>query len=257
MIADSPRIQDLRRRVREDPASIAFAQLAEEYRRAGDNTEAAAICRAGLAHHPTYLSARVTLGRALIELNRLDDALQELTTVLATAPENLPAIRAVAEIHQRQGRMQDALGFYRRALTLAKYDPELESAVERIENVVSPPPPKVVDAAPAPQRVEDLFDFDTLLQQLGGRPGDAPAQMDVVADVAPAGPSPIDMPAEVSSVAPDESDPFFVLEQRLRDNEQAPSVPVTPDPAFVENERVVAELERWLAAIVSDRSRVA
>ena len=34
-MADSQRIDDLRRRVPKDPASIAFAQLAEELRRAG------------------------------------------------------------------------------------------------------------------------------------------------------------------------------------------------------------------------------
>ena len=257
MLADSPRIQELRRRVQEDPASIAFAQLAEEYRRAGDNTEAAAICRAGLAHHPTYLSARVTLGRALIELNRLDDALQELTTVLATAPENLPAIRAVAEIHQRQGRMHEALDFYRRALTLAKYDPELESAVERIENVVSPPPPKVVEPSPAPKRVEDLFDFDALLQQLGGRPGDEPAQTELVV-APPAGATVLDdLPIHAPNQPGDDADPFFVLEQRLRDTEQVMPGPVALDPAALEADRVVSELERWLAAILADRSKVA
>lgn len=257
MIADSPRIQELRRRVHEDPASIAFAQLAEEYRRAGDNTEAAAICRAGLAHHPTYLSARVTLGRSLIELNRLDEALQELTTVLTTAPDNLPAIRAVAEIHQRQGRMPEALDFYRRALTLAKYDPELESTVERIENVVSPPPAKVVEPSPAPKRVEDLFDFDTLLQQLGGRPGEAPTPRESVVPVPAASAVFVDLPDHTQTVTPDETDPFFALEQRLRETDQAPPLPVAPDPAVMEAERVTSELERWLAAILSARSRVA
>src|SRR5262252_3074916 len=91
-MADSQRIDDLRRRVQKDPASIAFAQLAEECRRAGQAEEAVDVCRAGLAIHPGYLSARVTLGRALIELNALDDALDELTTVLRGAPENLAAI---------------------------------------------------------------------------------------------------------------------------------------------------------------------
>ena len=67
-MTDNPRIEDLRRRVQKDPASIAFAQLAEEYRRAGQHQEAIDVCSGGLAIHPGYLSARVTLGRALIEL---------------------------------------------------------------------------------------------------------------------------------------------------------------------------------------------
>ena len=70
----NPRIDELRRRVQSDPASIAFAQLAEEYRRAGQFDEAVAVCRTGLARHPGYLSARVTLGRALLELGELGDA---------------------------------------------------------------------------------------------------------------------------------------------------------------------------------------
>ena len=76
-----------------DPASIAFAALAEEYRRAGQFDEAIATCRAGLLRHPAYLSARVTLGRALIEIGRFDEARDELEHVLRVAPENLAAIR--------------------------------------------------------------------------------------------------------------------------------------------------------------------
>ena len=105
MEANSPRILELRRRVQADPASIAFAQLAEECRRAGDADEAVGICRAGLAHHPGYLSARVTLGRALMEVGRLDEAAVELTTVVQSAPTNLSAIRGLAEIHQQRGNL--------------------------------------------------------------------------------------------------------------------------------------------------------
>src|SRR6185312_7997069 len=108
-MADSQRIDDLRRRVQKDPASIAFAQLAEECRRAGMHEEAVEVCRAGLDIHPAYLSARVTLGRALIELNLLDDGQTELELVLKSAPENLAAIRGLAEIHNRRGAFPEAL----------------------------------------------------------------------------------------------------------------------------------------------------
>ena len=97
----NPRIEDLRRRVLKDPASIAFAQLAEEYRRAGDCEEAVRVCEAGLSQHPAYLSARITLGRALFELGRLGDARAEFLRVLDAAPDNLVAVGNLAEIHQR------------------------------------------------------------------------------------------------------------------------------------------------------------
>ena len=104
-MADSPRIDDLRRRIQEDPASLAFAPLAEELRRAGRAQEAIRVCRTGLALHPEYLSARATLGRALLDLGQLDDALAELTVVLEAAPEHSSAIRGVAEIHRLRGEL--------------------------------------------------------------------------------------------------------------------------------------------------------
>ena len=105
-MADSPRIQELKRRVQGDPASIAFAALAEEYRRAERYQEAIDTCSAGLVRHPSYLSAHVTLGRALMEMGRLQEAQQELEFVLQLAPENLAAIRGLAEIHHRLGDEQ-------------------------------------------------------------------------------------------------------------------------------------------------------
>src|SRR6187551_2451607 len=102
-MAENPRIEELRRRVQLDPASIAFAALAEEYRRLGRNEDAIATCRSGLQRHPAYLSARVTLGRALIEMGEYDAAREELETVLRSAPENLAAIRGLAQIHELLG----------------------------------------------------------------------------------------------------------------------------------------------------------
>src|SRR3954451_14887279 len=140
-MADSQRIEDLRRRVQKDPASIAFAQLAEECRRAGNHQEAVDVCRACLELHPGYLSARVTLGRALIELNDLDVALAELEHVLKSAPENLAAIRVVAEIHHRRGALAETLAQYRTALALARNDPDLQQTVAELARQVEPPPP--------------------------------------------------------------------------------------------------------------------
>ena len=100
-MTDNPRIGELRRRFDKDPSSIAFAQLAEEYRRSGDFSQAVTICREGLARHPGYLSAQVTLGRALMELEEYDEARKELEAVLQVAPDNLTALRALEDIHQR------------------------------------------------------------------------------------------------------------------------------------------------------------
>jgi tetratricopeptide (TPR) repeat protein len=145
-LAENPRIEELRRRVQKDPASIAFAQLAEEFRRSGNYEEAIAICRVGLQTHPSYLSARVTLGRALLELNDFENAETELRYVLHHAAENLAAIRAMAEIHHRRGELIEALALYKSALELARHDPDLEQTVDEISRTIN----KVPAPVPAP-----------------------------------------------------------------------------------------------------------
>jgi tetratricopeptide (TPR) repeat protein len=149
-VAEHFRIDELRRRVEQDPSSIAFAQLAEALRRTGAIDEAIETCRAGLVHHPTYSSAHVTLGRALIEKGDLEDAETEFKLVLASAPENLAAIRGLAEIHQRRGRQGEALEQFRRALTLAPHDPELEETVSRLAAGLEAPPTPTPPAEPGP-----------------------------------------------------------------------------------------------------------
>jgi Flp pilus assembly protein TadD len=141
---ENPRIEDLRRRVLKDPASIAFAQLAEELRRSGSLQEAVDVSRAGLAIHPSYLSARVTLGRALLELDRLDQAQTELERVLAGAPENLAARRGLGEIFNRRGQADVALTHYRQALAMAPNDPDLEDSVAALSRLHQP-----IETAPA------------------------------------------------------------------------------------------------------------
>src|SRR4030095_2400175 len=138
---DNPRIEALRRRVEKDPRSIAFAQLAEEYRRGGDYQQAITICREGLARHPGYLSAQVTLGRALIELGQFDEARAELEAVLSVAPDNLAAIRALAAIHEHLGDASP-IGL------VAAPDSGVESMPEGIVEAPAAPEPAMVPPFP-------------------------------------------------------------------------------------------------------------
>ena len=94
------------------------------------------VCREGLTRHPGYLSARVTLGRALLDLGQLDDARLELQFVASEAPENLAAVRGLAEIFHREGDAAAALEHFQRALALARHDPELEEIVQQLSRQV-------------------------------------------------------------------------------------------------------------------------
>ena len=102
-MGETSRLEDLKRRVEADPASIAFASLAEEYRRAARFDEAVEASRAGLRFHPTYVSARVTLGRSLMELALYDQAERELHVVARSTPDNLAARRALGDLYWAPG----------------------------------------------------------------------------------------------------------------------------------------------------------
>lgn len=223
---ENPRIEELRRRVQKDPASIAFAQLAEEHRRAGDYDEAIRVSRTGLAQHPGYLSARVTLGRALLETGEYEDAQNELEQVLRTAPDNLAAIRALAEIHQRRD--------------------------EHGATPSPPAPPPAGSIDPAASGHADLAfagsdeQFAQALETLDAMPRDVPLH----ADLGFAG-------AEFPFL-----DPATAVEGPEPEQAAPPPLPIdgwaaaATDalPAPVERDsRALAEFEAWLAAIIADR----
>jgi hypothetical protein len=90
-------------RTRQVPAedTPAFGAIAERFRRGGDLERAVALCRDGLAKFPNHMSARVTLGWALLDMGKYDEAQAELEQVLRRAPDNLAAIRGLAQLHER------------------------------------------------------------------------------------------------------------------------------------------------------------
>ena len=149
-MSDRTPIDELRRRVQLNPASISFAALAEEYRRAGRVDEAIATCTAGLKRHPSYVSARVTLGRALQQSGRSDEARVELEAVLRVAPENLAAIRALAELHESLNAADDTAPAPPETLRGGIDLPSVALTVLPTRALVAPVP------APAPARTEDL-----------------------------------------------------------------------------------------------------
>ena len=101
--------------------------------------------------------------------------------------------------------------------------------------------------------IEDLFDFDTLLEQLGARTDATP---EPPAAVAPASQVPsmldkVELPAN-------DSDPFALLERHLREGEeQRAAENLVVFAARQREEQTIVELEDWLRAIVRDRDQPA
>jgi predicted Zn-dependent protease len=151
-VQDDSRIEALGKRLQKDPGSIAFAQLAEEYRRAGRLDEAIEVCRAGLARHPGYLSARVTLGRALLEVGDVESAQRELSEVVRVAPENLSAARGLADVHRKRGERPEAQAQFKSAFETANSEPSVEQIVRDLRRDAVAPFASAAPPQPAAAR---------------------------------------------------------------------------------------------------------
>jgi len=111
-------------RLARDPGSLAFAQLADLYRKAGRMQDAIALCRQGLDRYPQYTTARLILAKAWLADDRLDEAAAELRTVLDQNPKDVQCLRLVAEVERRQGNLDGAAEHLERVVRLDPGDRE-------------------------------------------------------------------------------------------------------------------------------------
>ncbi len=131
--ASTAEIQKLSERMGRDPGSRLFVPLAEEYRKLGQVDRAIETLRSGLKIIPNYTTARVALGRLLLEKGAAAEAREEFEAVLREAPENLLANKKLAEAYQALGMNAEALGAYRRLAALDPFDIESQTALKALE----------------------------------------------------------------------------------------------------------------------------
>jgi tetratricopeptide (TPR) repeat protein len=148
-VAES-RIEELRRRVGRDPGSRLFGQLAEEERKAGNLSEAIRIARAGLAVHPAYPAALLTLGRALVDSGDGAAARTALEEALKQAPDNILASRFLGAALEALGELQGALQRYRATLEMTPGDSQLAERVQSLEARVAAGPQEQAAAPVVP-----------------------------------------------------------------------------------------------------------
>ena len=122
--APASAIRRYEERLAKDPASLAFAALADLYRKGGRTGEAIALCRDGLARYPHYTTARLILVKAYLAEGNQEDALAELNHVVTQIPDDLQAHRLLADLHRRRGALDLALMHLDRVVALDPADRE-------------------------------------------------------------------------------------------------------------------------------------
>jgi tetratricopeptide (TPR) repeat protein len=111
-------------RLARDRESLAFAQLADLYRKAGRTAEAVALCREGLQRWPHYTTARLILAKTLLSEGQLEAAQAEVDAMLQTSPKDVQCHRLAAEVHRRAGRLDAAVVHLEQAVGLDPGDRE-------------------------------------------------------------------------------------------------------------------------------------
>src|SRR5262245_57822518 len=109
-------------RLARDPASPAFALLADAYRRASRTRDAIRLCREGLARTPENTAARLTLAKALVDEGDAEAAMIEVEAVLERNPADGPAHRLAGELERRRGQLEAAVAHLREAAALDPSD---------------------------------------------------------------------------------------------------------------------------------------
>jgi tetratricopeptide (TPR) repeat protein len=151
-MSDSPRLDELRRKFRDNPRRF-FAPLASELRRAGRLEEAVALCRAHLPQLPDHLSGAIVYGQALYDLGELTEARAVFEQALRADPENLVALRVLGDIAKRRGDPAAARRWYERVLEADPRNDDIASQLKDLALPASEPRPfrpPTLDEGPAP-----------------------------------------------------------------------------------------------------------
>jgi len=136
--ATNPKIEELRLKLKADPKSRLFYQLAEELRRAGQFDESEKVLRLGLSVYPTYLAAWVSFGRVLREKKDDAGAVDALNTALQLDPGNVVAARLLADAYYALGEKIEAIKKYKLVHALLPSDETLEAQIALIERELAP-----------------------------------------------------------------------------------------------------------------------
>jgi tetratricopeptide (TPR) repeat protein len=137
--ATHAKLEELRFKIKTDPKSRLFYQLAEELRKAGHFDESEHVLRSGLVSYPTYLAAWVSLGRTLREQKNDTEAVHALHRALELDPGNVVAARILADAYLALGNKLEAVKKYKLVHALLPSDEELRNVIDRLDRDLQQP----------------------------------------------------------------------------------------------------------------------
>lgn len=133
-------IKTLTARLADDPASLAFLDLAEALRRRGQLDAAYKVARGGLTRYPALADAHDLLGRILGDQGDLAGAFDAWAEALRFDPMRIGALKGIAFLYFRAGDIPAALEHLQRAAEIDPDDPTIIQAIERVRGAAAAAP---------------------------------------------------------------------------------------------------------------------
>jgi len=140
-------IERLSAELADDPGSLAFVRLADLLRARGDLAGAARIAARGRDRHPTMAAAYDLLARIAADRGDVSAAMGAWEQVLQLEPQHVGALKGLAFVAYREGRLGEAAGRLEQAAVAAPDDASIAAALTQVRGAIVPPPPP---AAPPP-----------------------------------------------------------------------------------------------------------
>jgi tetratricopeptide (TPR) repeat protein len=134
-----------------DPTSTLFIELARVLLEQGEDARATDVCQQGVLHHPESVHGRVLWGKALINLGRPAEAMEQFDRAVAIDRDDPLPYHLISDVLVSKGLYRSALPLLRRAVALAPGDEEVKAWLEQTQAALAGGPaptarPALLDA---------------------------------------------------------------------------------------------------------------
>lgn len=152
-------IEKLKRQWDENPKGTSFAPLAELYRKDGQHDKAMEVLRVGLESNPKHIPGNIVLGRCCLDLKQDAEAEVAFSRALELDPENVIALKALADITERAGRLDEATIWLQQLVAVDPSNDDARDQLNRVTTALRAPEP---EPEPEPvQEAEQLVGFQS------------------------------------------------------------------------------------------------
>ncbi len=139
-----PMVERYEQILAQDPTSTVFVELAKALIERGEHQRAIEVCKHGLMHHKTSVVGRVLWGKALINLGRPAEAMEQFDQAIAIDRENPHAYNLIGEVLLHKGLYRSALPLLKKAVALQPNDGRVRQWLEQTQRALSGGPAPVL-----------------------------------------------------------------------------------------------------------------